>query len=102
MTIEIDRVDARYSRVKFRMRTGDDRTFFLVASVSGFEFHSDESSSGALNGDPILKSVDEIFAWIEKDRNQNSRKEFGQRTRVQPKPPRSPNPPTSKSGSGSV
>ncbi|MDQ0249117.1 hypothetical protein J2W22_001164 [Sphingomonas kyeonggiensis] len=82
MTLKIAEVDASYRSVKIELRTSSGERFFAILSEEGIAFMSDESSSGALSGTPLLKSADDLLNWIGLE---GTRKPFRERAQVRAK-----------------
>lgn len=84
MTVEIEKIYSVVGGVQAKLVTSDGRTFFLKVDRDGLAFHDKQSRSGTLEGSPVRKSADEIFAWIA-DENPGGKKKFKDKIGVKPR-----------------
>lgn len=55
---------AEYQSFKVPFVTSDGKKFWAVVDQSGISFFDRVSSSGTPEGNPIVKTVDDLFGWI--------------------------------------
>lgn len=83
MTVIIKSVHAKYEEVKVALLRTDGTAFYMSVSADGLKFYNAISATGLegnLEGNPIVKTPDDIFKWIEGDRiSPESHMSFGER-----------------------
>lgn len=77
--MQIEKVELVASAATVKLTTEDNRIFWLEIKENGLSFYSERSSSGTLESNPVVKSADDIFAWIKFDKPVGGHKTFGKR-----------------------
>ncbi|MBV8973315.1 MAG: hypothetical protein JO290_13600 [Sphingomonadaceae bacterium] len=90
MGIAIEQIGGHYTSAKLRIMTSTGERFFLLIDEDGLHFYSDRSSSGALSGEPVYRSVDDLMDWIGND---GEKKPFRRRAQVKARQKASTSPP---------
>ena len=67
---------AEYRSFQVPFVTSDGRKFFAVVDEAGISFYDRVSSSGNPEGNPFVKTTDDLFAWVE---GEGANKRFGDR-----------------------